>query len=266
MCDSYTLSVLESVVNDFVDHFVMFTAFDVTKAAVSKGVVAKHYELKNDIHKLASNTNYTRTAIDINGNEAFLYHPVGADISVYVKKVNSNPYAANTTTNSKPQASITQVPQTDPITSLVNTFLDVFKSFDKLAPAQAKVAASIPPKSPAKTNSITSSPPPSTVTIVNSNGTLKPYTAVKVSSDKRGRVWIPKVLIKSLGLAPKDKVKAKVEGGQVRVGKNVNSNTVYTVDKSGNVAVSQSLLQQAGLSSKPSLSVGVGVGDTVTIS
>jgi mRNA-degrading endonuclease HigB of HigAB toxin-antitoxin module len=47
----------------------MFTAFDVTKAAVSKGVVAKHYELKNDIHKLASNTNYTRTAIDINGNE-----------------------------------------------------------------------------------------------------------------------------------------------------------------------------------------------------
>lgn len=260
MCDSYTLSVLKSIVDDFVDHFVMFTAFDVTKAAISKGVVAKHYELKNDIHKLASNTNYVRTAIDINGNEAFLYHPSGADISVYVKKVNNNPYAANTTANSKPQASITQVPQTDPLTSLVDTFLNIFKPFDNLTATPQKTNINLP-KNTGKTN-----PPPSTVTIVNSNGSLKPYVAVKVSSDKRGRVWIPKVLIKSLGLAPKDKVKAKVEGGQVKVGKNVNSNTVYTVDKSGNVAVSQTLLQQAGLSSKSSLSVGVGVGDTVTIS
>ena len=77
--------------------------------------------------------------------------------------------------------------------------------------------------------------------------------AVDVDKDGRGRVAIPKAFVQQLGVGPFDHVVAYADVGisQVIVDRKnqdvPDEHTVYTVDRSGNVRVTNSLLAKAGL-------------------
>jgi len=70
----------------------MFTAFDISLfAKQEKGMTERHNAVKHVVHDLYVNgqmPGYERTLIDIPGvsRQAFLYHPIGADISRYDPK------------------------------------------------------------------------------------------------------------------------------------------------------------------------------------
>jgi len=78
-------------------------------------------------------------------------------------------------------------------------------------------------------------------------------TSVDVEKDGRGRVAIPKSIVQLLGVGPFDRVAAYVDTVMAmviveRVGKNVpDEHTIYTVDRSCNVRVTNSLLAKAGI-------------------
>jgi hypothetical protein len=70
----------------------MFTAFDISVfAKKEKGMTERHRNVKHVVHDLFVSgrmSGYDRTLIDIPGatEKAFLYHPIGADISQYNAK------------------------------------------------------------------------------------------------------------------------------------------------------------------------------------
>ena len=70
----------------------MFTAFDITLfAKKEKGLTERHRNVKHVVHDLfvaGQLSGYDRTLIDIPGapDKAYLYHPVGADITQYSAK------------------------------------------------------------------------------------------------------------------------------------------------------------------------------------
>lgn len=117
MCDLFTQSVIDSIVDSKVQSGELFTAFDVS-LEVQRDLKAsgsfhsdnhRHRNIKNDVHKSIDrylrNAQYERQLCDVGAStDAFVYYPQGCDPSSYVPLTrndapvsNSNPYVINTT-------------------------------------------------------------------------------------------------------------------------------------------------------------------------
>jgi len=98
--------------------------------------------------------------------------------------------------------------------------------------------------------------------------------SIVVKPDARGRVSIPKSFTEKLGVKPCDWVDAFVEYNTIVInlcggvtGEGGHSPTVYTVDRSGNVRVTRSMLEKADLESYKSFNVSYNADDnTIVIS
>jgi len=79
-------TVIADVIKEFTDGGKQFTAFDVSKEVIKRGVNQKHGQIKRTIHNLmTNNSNYTRSLISIQNVSInpFLYYPVNSDPSNY---------------------------------------------------------------------------------------------------------------------------------------------------------------------------------------
>ena len=89
MCSTTTKTILANVVNEFISDGKMFTAFNVSLEAKSRGATERHRDMKSEINSLYRNDamdHYTRTLIDIPGisEKAWLYHDVLDDPDDFV--------------------------------------------------------------------------------------------------------------------------------------------------------------------------------------
>lgn len=79
--------VVETIVDEFVNKGLMFTAFDVTKEARKRNIDDNHYNLKNYIHKMfqeLSTRGYSRSLFVFpNNTSAWVYHPSSKDYIEY---------------------------------------------------------------------------------------------------------------------------------------------------------------------------------------
>lgn len=123
MCDSTSLSILSTVVDDFVRQDKLFTAFEVTLEAKKKGLQLRHRDVKADIHDLVKpyvqQGLYQQELRNVGAPEkALLYFPDGADPDSY------KPLARGGGQNQRfdilsgmgtaPQPTVTPVPQSSP--------------------------------------------------------------------------------------------------------------------------------------------------------
>jgi hypothetical protein len=79
-------TVIAQVIKEYTDANKMFTAFDISREAIKRGVNQKHGQIKRVVHGLLSNTpNYTRSLIAIDNVKInpFLYYPDSADPANY---------------------------------------------------------------------------------------------------------------------------------------------------------------------------------------
>jgi hypothetical protein len=79
-------TVIAQVIKEYTDANKMFTAFDISREAIKRGVNQKHGQIKRVVHGLLSNTpNYTRSLIAIDNVKInpFLYYPDSADPATY---------------------------------------------------------------------------------------------------------------------------------------------------------------------------------------
>jgi hypothetical protein len=99
--------------------------------------------------------------------------------------------------------------------------------------------------------------------------------SIVVKPDARGRVAIAKAFTEKLGVKPCSWVNALVKDNTVVISDNShlalvpsrNDLTVYTVDRSGNIRVTRSMLAKAGLENYKSFTVSYNAGDnTIVIS
>ena len=224
MCDTATYSIIRSIVSRRValgqsNPEAMFTALDISREAQNNfGVTLRHRDMKNDIHAMYDNgemSGYTRQGIQIDGVPGlpFLYFPYGADISQYKSNFVPAKHSCN---------SISQSPQ---------GVAGVAGVAGVGTPAPVPAPANVP-WSQAYGRIHRHSPDPSSTTVC-------------VYVDNRGRVAVPNDMLKKIGLYPGDTAYVDFDSGSIRVraGYDVDA-TNYTVDRSGNVRIGRSTLQQ----------------------
>jgi hypothetical protein len=81
-----------------------------------------------------------------------------------------------------------------------------------------------------------------------------------ISTDRSGRLCIPKSQVMELGLGPKDTVACFYAENSICLAKNVDEDSdcrLYTVDKSGNIRLSSNFLKSAGLDNESVFKVSV---------
>ncbi len=92
MCDSATMTVIESVLTDKIGKQEMFTAHDITRACrqqVGPKQRIDHNDVKTEVHGMFVRNElngYTRSLANlpnVSGPQPFVYHPFGADTSTY---------------------------------------------------------------------------------------------------------------------------------------------------------------------------------------
>ncbi len=88
MADAATINLVQRIVYEKVTAGAMFTAFDVTQEARSRGAVVRHQEVRDIVHNLhttgAMGAAYKRTPIDVGaGIKPFLYHRYTDDPKTY---------------------------------------------------------------------------------------------------------------------------------------------------------------------------------------
>jgi len=104
MCDPYNQSIIDQVVEQKLNDSEMFTAFDISLEAKTKGATERHRHMKGYIHQAIqreqSPYGYSRTLVQLDGvkDQPWLYHPVNADINTY-HGVQSDPTQPQTQTN-----------------------------------------------------------------------------------------------------------------------------------------------------------------------
>jgi hypothetical protein len=96
MCDTFTESVIETVVNEKVQNNEIFTAFDITILAQGQlksdkkfdPSIHRHRAMKNDIHRIINSVVsgvYDRQLRDVGASsDAHVYYPYGSDPANYV--------------------------------------------------------------------------------------------------------------------------------------------------------------------------------------
>lgn len=210
---------IEQVVQDKVQKGELFTAFDVTKAVrqqVGRGTNVPHHEVKSEVHNLFANGQ------------------MGSD---YTRTLGCLPLAGG-------------VPQPWIYHRNTDNAANYGSGIPQLAPVAAPTAASTVIPVPAVTNDGTD--PDST-----DDGVNKTPDGV-YRTDARDTLCVPKSLLTAVGLNPGDEayVSSDPLAGCVVVSKSQPDTTVltqlstYTVDKYGNVRITQFALQNGGVGGK----------------
>jgi hypothetical protein len=73
--------------------------------------------------------------------------------------------------------------------------------------------------------------------------------------DRRGRIWIPSRFLSGIGAATGDEVAVAITQGSLKVAKSADPTLVnyfYTVDRHGNIAISATAFQKAGIDNSTS--------------
>lgn len=88
MCDFATQNRTEEIINEFITSNTMFSAFDVTYKLREEGFKVYHSEIRNIVRNMFNNdllTNYSRTLINIDNTQTFIYHGSNSDPYTYNK-------------------------------------------------------------------------------------------------------------------------------------------------------------------------------------
>lgn len=94
MCDAVNEQAISDIVDEFVQKEKCFTAFDATQEGERRGTTTeRHGLLKGSVHaqfNRIQSQSYTRTLVNTASGDAWLYHPVGADITAEVARLSNN--------------------------------------------------------------------------------------------------------------------------------------------------------------------------------
>lgn len=94
MCNQSNFEAIGDIINDFVAEDRCFTAFDVTEEGKERETTDETYRhLKGAVHARHAELlkqSYTRTLIPTPSGNAWLYHPVGADIQPEIDRINAD--------------------------------------------------------------------------------------------------------------------------------------------------------------------------------
>lgn len=226
MCDSATQAILEQIVQDFVSKQFIFTSLNVSREAQKNhGVSLKHNEMKNEPHRIYANgamtfddngttRSYNRQTItlsNIQGAAPWMYYPETIDPSNYdTDLLIQGPIDTKDATVATNNLNVVQVP------SILGA-------------------------------------PTSTATTGTGTATVTPTVQGKYPVDKRRRLWIPRAMVKAAaGSNPHGAwLDVAVNGKSLVItAKGANPHGTYTsykVDGKGNIAVSRSVFEAAGL-------------------
>jgi hypothetical protein len=86
MCDQANAQIIQDIMYEWTAQKRMFTAWNVTQEGKVRGTTESHSHLKSAIHSMwniMASMGYDRSLINTPTGDAWLYHPVGADISAY---------------------------------------------------------------------------------------------------------------------------------------------------------------------------------------
>ena len=228
MCDAATQAVLESIVQSWVGEQKMFTALNVSRDAQrNHGVTLRHNDMKNEIHRIYANNDmnydnngtqesYQRKLIDIPGisnAQVWAYYPQGVDPDNYDLSQLVQGPIDCKDAGSSPNSVSVPALATSGQTTAVAT--PVVKSVS----------------SPSQTSSTTGG----------------------YAVDKRKRLWIPRELLRSVGLKSGSDADVHVDNKTIVVTpKGLRSGTAattYKVDSKNNIAISRVIFSDAGLDS-----------------
>lgn len=236
MCDSATMTALETIIQGKINNGEIFTAFDITKelrVQVGKSVRISHNDVKHDIHDLiqrhsnSGSVSYSRTLVDLPGvpERPFLYHPQGSDINTYGPLAQSN--AAATAGHSVVVVSDPNDPALPSATPSATATLNTTAAASNSAPA-------FPSATPSNDPDV-------------------------IQQDNRGRLWIQARFLNGLGVSHPQPVyvtqsTVKSNGTDVPVLKITTATPAgateaveYIVDRHANIAISKGVLLDAGL-------------------
>jgi bifunctional DNA-binding transcriptional regulator/antitoxin component of YhaV-PrlF toxin-antitoxin module len=218
MCDSKSLSILSSVVDEFVQQDKLFTAFEVTLEAKKRGLTLRHRDVKNDIHKLlqpyVSQGLYLTELRDVGAAEkATVYFPDGTNVSNYA-----------------------------PLPRGGSSRFDMLGGL--VTPAPSQTAA--PPQSSTAIG-VTGYATSSSSINVGQAASQKTH-----EPDGRGRICVPAELLRAAGLNVGDVANVAVENDKIIISAQTLTNTtaVYKVDVSNNIRLSAKLTAKASLTDK----------------
>jgi len=93
MCQTANATLIDTVVDEFVQQQKLFSAYDITREAKSRGATEYHGQMKGQVHARwgdLQTTGYTRSLVPTPTGDTWLYHPIHADIQPYIDSVNGN--------------------------------------------------------------------------------------------------------------------------------------------------------------------------------
>lgn len=236
MCTSIVLQMIENEVSDRVQKNEMFTVFDITKAVRAKSgphVNIRHDEVRQEINDLYNNNRiigYSRTIGNLPNVsvQPMVYHHFLDDPSDYgaVKTVPQLNTPAQPALNDIDALKALPPGNYNQVTPVVTQHVDVSKPVVRPFPTAST------PK----------------VAFSNLNQCVN---TTKVGVDSRKTLCIPKSYLKQLFVNPGDTVGVYNDSTTTKIVKYNPSSckplSTYTVDKYGNVRITQATLQRAGL-------------------
>lgn len=233
MCDQATKDILDQVVSDFIRDRFIFTALNVSREAQkNRGVTLRHLEMKNEVHRNyadgqmeyddnGSTRQFERRLVTIPGirDQVWAYYPEGVN------------------------------PDNYDLTALKDGPIDTKDAAKGTTGAPTAPPQSVPvPTYTPPTTGGTASPFANSGTVATATA---PAAQGKHSLDARKRLWLPRQLLRDIGLSPGREVDAIADGKSIIVApKGKRAGTVvtsYLIDGKGNVALSKMVFDYAKL-------------------
>lgn len=242
--------VVESVVDTQVQAGNMFTAHDVTLEVRNRGHRAGHTEVRDAVHDYYSRGGmgvaYTRSTITVPlGGTPFLYHRQVDDPTAYtnIRGQGQVPTPASSTIAVPPPASITSSSDGDGD--------DDGDDDDDGSAVPVPVGMTTPSFFPTVMPPL---PLPSVAGVAVAVAKSRNKNAgivVGRTVDRRETLSVPTTLIRTAGFRPNQKVTVSVVGQTLEITSkpqpNILANRKYTVDKYGQIRITQHMLKRAGI-------------------
>lgn len=236
MANSALIGVVETVVDDKVAAGEMFTAHDITIEVRTRGHRAGHNEVRDAVHDYYGRGGlgvaYSRTTISVPGGNPFLYHRGADDPSTYANIRNGS----------------VNVPSPSPSNSPDDDDDDDDSQPVAIPAGLLGSLSGIPNGQPASVAGV------AVATATRRNSANKPGVVVARRVDGRDTLSIPTTIIRAAGFSLKQKVFAVASTSGVDIiATQPPASAVfgkYTVDSHGQVRLTQSLLQRAGIGGK----------------